>query len=84
MDDSGFKSFNVIAAILYAHYDYVLNFFVNRVTNAFAESFNAKIKSFRALLRRVTDIRPFFSGLLNYMLIPYIYLVSHSLVIGIS
>ncbi|MBR5511489.1 MAG: transposase, partial [Bacteroidaceae bacterium] len=29
-------------------------------TNAFAESFNAKIKSFRAQLRGVTDIKFFF------------------------
>jgi transposase len=57
VDDSGFKSFNVIAATLYEHYDEVLNFFVNRATNAFAESFNAKIKAFRAALRGVTDIK---------------------------
>lgn len=56
VDQAGFKSFNVIAATLYEHYDEVLNFFVNRETNAFAESFNAKIKSFRAALRGVTDI----------------------------
>ncbi|WP_308761849.1 transposase [uncultured Bacteroides sp.] len=59
VDESGFKSFNVIAATLYEHYDEVLNFFVNRATNAFAESFNAKIKAFRAALRGVTDIRFF-------------------------
>lgn len=59
VDDSGFKSFNVIAATLYEHYDEVLNFFVNRATNAFAESFNAKIKAFRAALRGVTDIKFF-------------------------
>ena len=58
VDDYGFKSFNVIAATLYEHYDEVLNFFVNRATNAFAESFNAKIKAFRAL-RGVTDIKFF-------------------------
>ena len=33
--------------------------FVNRETNAFAESFNAKIKAFRAQFRGVGDI-PFF------------------------
>ena len=32
---------------------------VNRATNAFAESFNAKIKAFRAALRGVTDIKFF-------------------------
>ena len=59
VDRSGFKSFNVIAATLYEHYDEVLNFFVNRSTNAYAESFNAKIKAFRAALRGVTDIKFF-------------------------
>lgn len=34
VDGSGFKSFNVIAGTLYEHYDEVLNFFVNRATNA--------------------------------------------------
>ena len=44
---------------LYEHYDEPLNFFANRAANAFAESFNAKIKAFRASLRGVTDIRFF-------------------------
>ena len=60
VDNSGFKSFNVIAGTLYEHYDEVLNFFTNRATNAFAESFNAKIKQFRAQLRGVIDIKFFF------------------------
>ena len=37
----------------------VLNFFVNMATNAGAESFNAKVKAFRAQFRGVSDI-PFF------------------------
>ena len=36
-----------------------LNFFVNRATNAFTESFNAEIKAFRATLRGVADIKLF-------------------------
>ena len=44
---------------LYEHYDEVLNFFANRAANAFAESFNAKIKAFRASLRGTSDIRFF-------------------------
>lgn len=59
VDNSGFKSFNVIASTIYEHYDEILNFFVNRTTNAFAESFNAKIKNFRAQLRGITDIKFF-------------------------
>lgn len=52
---SDFKSFNTISATVYAHYPEILNFFDNRSTNASAESFNAKIKAFRASLRGVTD-----------------------------
>jgi len=54
--DSEFKSFNTISATIYVHYANILNFFDNRSTNASAESFNAKIKAFRATQRGVTDI----------------------------
>ena len=37
----------------------LLNFFENRSTNASAESFNAKLKAFRAALRGVSDIKYF-------------------------
>lgn len=37
----------------------MLNCFVNKATNAFAESFNAEIKAFRATLRGVADIKLF-------------------------
>jgi transposase len=57
--DSGFKSFNTISATIYTHYPNILNFFDNRSTNASAESFNAKIKSFRATQRGVNDIKFF-------------------------
>jgi len=57
--DSEFKSFNTIAATIYEHYEEILNFFINRSTNASAESFNAKIKEFRANLRGVIDINFF-------------------------
>ena len=57
--DSEFKSFNTIAGTIYEHYDEILNFFINRSTNASAESFNAKINAFRASLRRVIDIKFF-------------------------
>ena len=54
--DSGFKSFNTISTTVYSHYQNILNFFDNRSTNASAESFNAKIKAFRATQRGVIDI----------------------------
>lgn len=57
--DSEFKSFNTIAATVYEHHEEILNFFINRSTNASAESFNAKIKAFRASLRGVLDIKFF-------------------------
>ena len=59
VDNSGFVSFNTIAGTIYEHYEEMLNYFVNRSTNAFAESFNAKIKAFRTQLRGVTDLKFF-------------------------
>jgi len=56
VERSGYKSFNVIAKSISEHYINILNFFDNRSTNASAESFNAKIKAFRASFRGVTDI----------------------------
>ena len=53
--DFGNKAFNDIAAAMYDREDEILNYFVNRATNASAESLNAKIKNFRALLRGVID-----------------------------
>jgi transposase len=55
VDKSRFKSFNTIAATIYTHYPEILNYFDNRSTNASAESFNAKLKSFRSALRGVSD-----------------------------
>ena len=57
--DSGFRSFNTISATIHTHYKEILNFFDNRSTNASAESFNAKLKAFRAVLRGVSDIKYF-------------------------
>lgn len=54
--NSGFDSFKVIAATFFDHETEILNFFDNRSTNASAESFNCKIKTFRAQLRGVSDI----------------------------
>ena len=57
--DSGFRSFNTISATIHTHYREILNFFERRSTNASAESFNAKLKAFRAALRGVSDIKYF-------------------------
>lgn len=57
VEEAGFHSFNVMAATFYEHYEDVLNFYNNRSSNAAAESFNAKIKLFRANIRGVADKR---------------------------
>ena len=51
--------FNSVVNSIEHHLDNILNFFLNRNTNANAESFNSKIKHFRANLRGVTDIKFF-------------------------
>ena len=55
----GVDNFYTVIDTFKNHYDTILNFFVNRATNANAESFNAKVKAFRAQFRGVTDT-PFF------------------------
>ncbi len=59
VEKSEFKSFNTIARSIQMHYVPILNYFNNRSTNASAESFNAKIKEFRAQFRGVRDIKFF-------------------------
>lgn len=51
VEETGYHSFNVIAATFNEHYDEILNFYNDRSSNAMAESFNAKIKLFKANLR---------------------------------
>ena len=53
------EQFTVVAQTIRAYEDKILNYFNNRSTNASAESFNAKLKGFRALVRGVTDIKFF-------------------------
>ena len=56
VEEFGNEAFNVAATTIKDRLDEVLNYFVNRATNASAESLNAKIKQFRAQLRGVVDI----------------------------
>ena len=53
------KEFNTVSNTVKNNLPHILNFFVNRNTNANAESFNSKIKLFRANLRGVTDTKFF-------------------------
>lgn len=51
----GIKEFNTVANTINHRLESIMNFFLHRNTNANAESFNAKIKLFRANLRGVSD-----------------------------
>ena len=51
----GIKEFNTVANTINQRLESIMNFFLHRNTNANAESFNAKIKLFRANLRGVSD-----------------------------
>lgn len=53
------KQFITVLNTFQNNYDTILNFFNERSTNAFAESFNSKVKAFRSQFHGVTDI-PFF------------------------
>lgn len=53
------EEFNTVVYSIEYHLENILNFFDNRSTNANAESFNSKIKGFRANLRGVTDVKFF-------------------------
>jgi transposase len=55
IEASGIDEFLVPVETIRAHEDTILNYFVNRSTNAAAESFNAKLKNFRAVVRGITD-----------------------------
>ena len=71
VEEAKFHSFNVIAATFYEHYDDILNFYNNRASNAMAESFNAKIKLFRANLRGVADKKFFLFRIANLYAYPH-------------
>ena len=55
----GHDGFNKVIEIFENHHDTIINYFENRLTNASAESFNAKIKAFRTQFRGVGDIKFF-------------------------
>lgn len=65
VEKAGFKTFNTVAKSIQEHYLTILNYFDNRSTNASAESFNAKIKAFRASFRGVRNVSFFLFRLAN-------------------
>ncbi|WP_367867564.1 transposase [Pedobacter sp. WC2423] len=59
VEDAAIEAFRTVSRSIQAHYLSILNFFTNRSTNASAESFNAKVKAFRATSRGVRDVKFF-------------------------
>ena len=55
----GYDGFSRVIETFENHNDTIINYFEDRLTNASAESFNAKIKAFRTQFRGVGDIRFF-------------------------
>lgn len=54
-----FPNFETPMQTIQLHERTIVNYFISRMTNASAESFNAKIKNFRALQRGVSDVKFF-------------------------
>ena len=59
VEDFGDEGFNKVTETFENHSHTIINYFVDRLTNASAESFNAKIKAFRSQFRGVGDIKFF-------------------------
>lgn len=59
IEKAGFDSFNSIRQTFQTHSEQIINYFKRRSTNAFAESFNSKIKEFRRSFRGVVDVKYF-------------------------
>jgi transposase len=59
VNEKDFKLFITASGSVKNHEGWILNYFPERSTNASAESFNAKLKGFRALVRGVTDLKFF-------------------------
>ena len=64
VDESEFDSFKMIKRTFHKHYQYILNYFDRRTTNASGESFNAKIKKKHKidLIDQVTEKETFRLG----------------------
>ena len=51
VEEKNIDSFNLAAKTISLHEENILNYFNNRSTNTSAESFNSKLKGFRAMVR---------------------------------
>jgi transposase len=56
VEKAGISSFNTIARTIQNHYITILNYSDNKITNASAESFNAKVKALRSQFRGVRNV----------------------------
>jgi transposase len=54
--EKDYPAFITASQSILNHKEHILNFFVHRTTNALAETFNSKIKAFRASFRGVRDL----------------------------
>lgn len=54
--ENDYPAFITASQSILNHKEHILNFFINRTTNALAETFNSKIKAFRASFRGVRDL----------------------------
>lgn len=59
VEDFGYEGFKKVIETFENHNETIINYFEERLTNASAESFNAKIKAFRTQFRGVGDVRFF-------------------------
>ena len=57
VDAFGYEGFCKVIETFENHNDIIVNYFEDRLTNASAESFNAKIKAFRTQFRGVGNIQ---------------------------
>jgi transposase len=55
VENAGIASFESVAKSVAAHHPQILHYFDNRSTNASAESYNAKLKTFRSIFRGARD-----------------------------
>ncbi|MFP5080941.1 transposase [Pedobacter sp. JCM 36344] len=62
------EAFRTVARSIQLHYLSILNFFINRSINALAESFNAKVKAYRATPIGLETSISFFSNYQKSML----------------
>ena len=59
VEDFGQDALNRVLETFQNHYATIINYFEQRLTNASAESFNAKIKALRSQFRGMGDIKFF-------------------------